>query len=74
MYQRLCAAKLNVGCGSNQGAVYTCGKTTCSVKDAIKACDAWMSKHNVGCGVSANSSDWSSIADCYGILAQYCGK
>ncbi len=72
VYQRLCASKLNVGSGCDHGKVYTCGKTTCSVKDAIKCVDAWLCKHPVGCNVSANSSDWASISDCYGILDKFC--
>lgn len=73
LYQRLCAAKLNVACGSNHSVVLTCGKTTCSVADAILKCDAWMTKHPVGCNVSANCADWASISDCFGILDKYCG-
>lgn len=74
LYQRLCAAKLNVGNGCSQSPVYTCGRTTCSVKDAIKKCDDWMARNPVGCNVSGNSSNWSSIADCYGILVKFCGQ
>ena len=72
LYQRLCAAKLNVGDLCNESAVFTCGRLTCTVKEAIKRCDAWMANHTVGCNVSGNSSDWASICDAYGILDKYC--
>ena len=72
MYQRLCAAKLNVGDGCTRASGYTCGKVTCSVKDAIKKCDEWMSRNPVGCKVSGNSSNWSSICDYFGILDKFC--
>jgi protocatechuate 3,4-dioxygenase beta subunit len=74
LYQRLCAAKLNVGNGCTQGTVYTCGRTTCSVKEAIKRCDDWMARNPVGCNVSGSSSNWAGIADCYGILVKFCGQ
>ena len=73
MYQRICAAKLNVGCGFNHGTVLSCGSTTCCVADAITKCDAWMVKHPVGCNVSANCADWASVSDCFGILKKFCG-
>jgi protocatechuate 3,4-dioxygenase beta subunit len=74
VYQRLCAAKLNVGNGCNEGTVYSCGRVTCSVKEAIKRCDDWMSRNPVGCKVSGNSSSWSSVCDYYGILDKFCGR
>ncbi len=72
MYQRLCAAKLNVGDGCNEGVKFTCGKVTCSVKDAIKKCDEWMKNNPVGCKVSGSSYNWSTICDYYGILDKFC--
>ena len=72
LYQRLCAAKLNVGNGCSQGAVFTCGKVTCSVKDAIKRCDDWMRANPVGCKVSGSGSNWAGICDYYGILDRFC--
>ena len=74
LYQRLCAAKLNVGAGCDGGTVLTCGKLTLSVKDAIRKADAWMAAHPVGCRVLSGSADWASIADCFGILDKFCGK
>lgn len=73
MYQRLCAAKLNVGDGCNGNVRITCGRTTMSVKDAIKCADAWLARNPAGCRVSGNSSNWNSVCDVYGILDKFCG-
>lgn len=72
MYQRLCAAKLNVGSGCNESKVYTCGRTSCTLKDAIRRADAWMCNHPVGCNVSERSNDWQSICDVFNILDAHC--
>ena len=68
LYQRLCAAKLNIGNGCNGGKVYTCGKTTCSLKDAIRRADEWLSGNPVGCKVWSNSAKWAGICDVFAIL------
>ena len=72
LYQRLCAAKLNVGNGCNGGKVYTCGKVTCSLKEAIRRADDWMSSNPVGCKVWSNSAKWASICDVFAILDAHC--
>ena len=72
LYQRLCAAKLNLGNGCNGGKVYTCGKTTMCLKDAVKCADNWMATHPVGCSIKDTHKDWASICDVYAILDAHC--
>ena len=72
LYQRLCAAKLNIGNGCNGGKVYTCGKTTLCLKDAIKCADAWMATHPVGCNIKDTHKDWAVICDVFAILDAHC--
>ena len=72
LYQRLCAAKLNVGNGCNGGKVYTSGKTTCSLKEAIRRADEWIASNPAGCKVWSNSAKWASICDAFAILDAHC--
>lgn len=72
VYQRLCAAKLNVADGCNSSVRVTCGSASMSVRDAICKLDDWLKKYPVGCKVNSNSSAWKSICDVYGIVDKYC--
>ena len=72
LYQRLCAAKLNVGNGYNEGRVYTCGRTTISLKEAIRRADDWLGRYRVGCNVRSNSAAWAGVCDVFGILDAHC--